>query len=291
VMTNCGDHTWAVEFDPAEVVVKLPNSRWADLTQDQTERDTTLWGVRSPEVIGILTGNPSDSGLELCGAINSHVRDLLGSNSLGDVSMPKVVMIASPAVGISMEMDHREDALRKALLKSTDELCEAGGQILVHPAHTTHYFAEEIAERAEKHGARFISMIDATVASLQKMGIGEIALLGTRYVTDFRLPWSAYSAALRGLTVHIPSEHGWEKIHDLGYEVQQRGPTAVCFNWMRDLLREEVPSTCKHVLLVMTEFTPVVRQLKARGRQGKILIDPIELYAEQIARTYLGLSE
>jgi len=134
-------------------------------------------------------------------------------------------------------------------------------------------------------------MIDATVASLRKMGIHEIALLGTRYVTDFTLPWSAYGDALRGLTVHVPSEEGWDKIHRLGYEVQQKGPTSLCFNWMRDLLREEVPATCEHVLLVMTEFTPVLRQLKARGRQGKILIDPIELYAEHIARIYLGLSD
>jgi hypothetical protein len=39
----------------------------------------------------------------------------------------------------------------------------------------------------------------------------------------------------------------------------------------------------------MTEFSSVVRQLKARGRQDKVLIDPIDIYGEAIAREYLGL--
>lgn len=58
---------------------------------------------------------------------------------------------------------------------------------------------------------------------------------------------------------------------------------------MRDLLRDDVPPSCQHVVLAMTEFSPVVRQLKTRGRQGKILIDPIDIYGEAIAREYLGL--
>jgi len=58
---------------------------------------------------------------------------------------------------------------------------------------------------------------------------------------------------------------------------------------MRDLLRNEVPANCKHVVLAMTEFSPVVRHLRSRGRRSKILIDPVDIYAEAIAREYLGL--
>lgn len=290
VMTNAGDFTWAVEFDPAELVLKLPESRWADIVQPQTEvEDPIRWGVRDPQTIGILTGNPSDSGLELCAAINHHVRQLLGRNSLGDVSMPKIVIVSTPQIGISMEMDQRESPLKGALLDGIDELCSAGAKILVHPAHTTHYFAAEIAARAAEKGARFLSIAEVTAAKLKAIGVKEIALLGTRYVTDFSQPWSVYKDAFEGIRIHTPSPSGWKKIHDLGYEVQQRGLTPLCFNWMRDLLREEVPSSCQHVVLAMTEFSPIVRRLKSRGRQGKNLIDPVNIYGRATAVEYLGL--
>jgi aspartate/glutamate racemase len=188
-----------------------------------------------------------------------------------------------------MEIDRREVPLRKALLNTVDELCSAGARILVHPAHTTHYFAPDITARALERGSWFLSMAEVLVSTLRKNGIKEIALLGTKYVTDFSEPWSVYRDAFHDLIVHTPSEVGWNKIHELGYEVQQRGPTPLCFNWMRDLLRDEVPTTCAHVVLAMTEFTPIVRRLKARGRQGKVLIDPLELYGEAIAHEYLGM--
>lgn len=290
VITNAGDFTWAVEFDPVELASTLAGVRWADVVQPEMEaEDPIRWGVRKPRTIGILTGNPSDSGWDLGATVNAHVRRLLKRNSLGDVSMPKIVVLSTPEIGISMEMDRREAPLRKALLKAVDELCTLGVRILAHPAHTTHYFAADIAARATDQGARFLSMAETIASRLRSMHIEEIALLGTKYVTDFDQQWSVYTNAFEGITVHTPSEAGWEKVHDLGYEVQQNGPTSICFNWMRDLLRDEVPSSCKHVVLAMTEFTPVVRRLKPRGLQGKVLIDPIDIYGEAIAREYLGL--
>jgi aspartate/glutamate racemase len=300
VMTNAGDYTWAVEFDPAELVLKLEGARWADIVQSAGENtaegaddgaDRLIWGVRDPKVIGILTGNPSDAGLALCAAINRHLRALMKENSLGDVSMPRIVILSSPQIGISMEMDKREAPLRKALLDGIDELCVAGAKILCHPAHTTHYFAPDMAARASKKGARFVSMVDATIAKLRAEGVSEIALLGTKYVTDFDGEWSVYRNRFDGIKVHTPSPDGWKKIRELGYEVQQHGPTTRCFNLMRDLLQDEVPRSCKHVVLAMTEFSPVVEKLKLKGRRGKILIDPVDVYGEVIAREYLGLRQ
>lgn len=217
VMTNAGDHTWAVEFDPAELVLKLPGARWAEIVQPQRQsQEQTFWGVREPETIGILTGNPCDSGLDLCNSVNKHIRDLLGKNSLGDVSMAKMIFVSAPQIGISMEMDRREVPLRRELVRAVDELCAAGAKLVVHPAHTTHYFASDIAARALEKGARFISMVDATVASLRLAGVKEIALLGTKYVTDFTQRWSVYKNAFESIDVHVPSPGGWKKIHDLG---------------------------------------------------------------------------
>jgi aspartate/glutamate racemase len=190
-----------------------------------------------------------------------------------------------------MEMDKREGPLRQALLDAADELCNDGAKILAHPANTTHHFANDIASRAKERGARFLSMAESTAKSLRSRGIEEIALLGTRYVTDFTQRWSAYKDVLKEFKVHTPSPEGWKKIHDLAYEVQQKGATSLAINWMRDLLRDEVPISCENVVLAMTEFTPIVRRLKTRGLQGKKLIDPMDIYAETIAYEFLGLEE
>jgi aspartate/glutamate racemase/prolyl-tRNA editing enzyme YbaK/EbsC (Cys-tRNA(Pro) deacylase) len=288
MMTNAGDHTWAVEFFASEVVERMPSASWEDISLEAvegTDRARVLVQDNSP--IGIITGNPSDSGLELCGAINTHIREFMGRDSLGDVSMPKIIMISRPQIGISMEMSQRERPLRAALLEAVDEICATGARIIAHPAHTTHYFGDEIAERASRYRAVFVSMAQATDGYVQRLGIRELALLGTQFVTDAASRWSVYNNAFQGVQVHRPSTLGWKKIHDLGYEVQQRGLTPLAFNWMRDLLRDEVPKNCEHVVLAMTEFAPVARQLRNRGRHGKNLIEPLDLYGEAIAREYM----
>lgn len=290
IMTNAGEHTWAVEFDPSELVLKLKGAIWSNIVKSDEQLKNSVTVERSePKTIGILTGNPSDSGLYLWEAVNHHLRLLMGQNSLGDVSMPKVIMLSAPQIGISMEMGERENPLRKAIIKAVDELCDAGANIIVHPAHTTHYFAADIADHSAKRGVKFISMAEETVKKIREKQIKEISLLGTRYVTDFTQKWSVYENAFSDIKVHTPSVKGWEKIHEIGYEIQQNGLTPRCFNWMRDLLQDEVPDSCKYVLLAMTEFTSVSKHIhpKSRVLNDKILIDPIDIYGEAIACQYL----
>jgi aspartate racemase len=236
-----------------------------------------------------LTGNPMDSGLDLCNYLNKYVREILKDNSLGDISMPKVIMISTPQIGISMEMDTREILLKKALLDTLNQLCIAGANIIAHPAHTTHYFAKDMALNAQDRGCIFISMVDVLVEKLRSTGIQEIALIGTSYMTDFDQSRSVYRDVFGDdIKVHRPSPNGWKKIHEIGYDVQQRGPSSRSRNLMRDVLKE-VPESCQYVVLVMTELWPVAQQLNKEGRHGKILIDPLEYYGEALARAYLGL--
>jgi aspartate/glutamate racemase len=290
VMTNAGEHTWAVEFDPSELVIKLKGASWADIIESsENSGDSKITKRIEPKTIGILTGNPSDSGLYLLEAINHHLRILMGKESLGDVSMPKVIMLLTPEIGISMEIAEREVPLRKSIIKAVDELCDAGANVIVHPAHTTHYFAPDISEHSAKRGAKFISIADVTVEWLKTNKIEEISILGTSYVTDFTQKWSIYANAFSDIKVHRPSVKGWEKIHEIGYEIQQKGLTPRCFNLMRDLLTDEVPKSCKYVLLAMTEFTSISKHIHKKSRilGDKILIDPIDIYGKAISHEYL----
>lgn len=299
VMTNAGDRTWGVEFD-VKAIVNHPVQEFKDkiifkageLVSPQIEEleSKDVWGVRGQrQTIGILTGNPPRSGLELCELIGNEVQKSLGRNSLGDVSMPPTLIQSMPEIGISMEIATRREALRRIMIKGVRRLCNQGADIIAHPAHTSSAFVEEMAKAAKLHKVEFISIADTLASYLTKSGIKEFALLGTRYVTDLNREGGIYAKALQGMTVHTTPDFIYEKIDELAFEVQQHGPTPKALNCLTDILRRGIPQTCSNVVLAMTEFTPVANMLKASGRQGKTLIDPMKIYAETIAHKYLGL--
>lgn len=237
--------------------------------------------------IGILTGNPSESGMELCRETMKQIRNIWPKDVT--LEMPDIVIISEPAIGISMEMNVRIDALRSAMLAGIKKLCELGAQILVHPAHSTSYFTPEIALLVAEYGADFLSIAAATKSDLDNRSVTEITLLGTSFVTDFSQPWSAYKGALSGLKIHTPSPKGLKVVHKPAYEVQSAGhDSPKALNWLRDLLRTEVPKDCRFVVLAMTEFTDVARLLGKQGSQGKVLIDPMESYGEAVAKAWFN---
>jgi aspartate/glutamate racemase len=299
VMTNAGDRTWGVEVD-IKAIVNHPVKEFGDkiifkagdLVAPQVEKveSKDVWGVRGPrKTIGILTGNPPRSGFELCELMGEEIQRSLGPNSLGDISMPPTLIRSVPEIGISMEIAARQEALRRIMIKEVRRLCNEGADIIVHPAHTSSAFAEEMKNAARQLKVEFISIADTLGVYLEKSGINEFALLGTKFVTDLSRKGNIYEKVFAGKTVHIPPDYIYEKINELAFEVQQHGATPQALNSLADILRKGIPEGCANVVLAMTEFTPVANKLKASGRQGKILIDPMKIYAEAIARKYLGL--
>jgi len=188
-----------------------------------------------------------------------------------------------------MEIATRQEALRRIMIKEVRRLCNEGADIIVHPAHTSSAFAEQMANAARQLKVEFISIADTLRPYLDKSGIQEFALLGTKFVTDLTRPGNIYAKAFEGMSVHTPPEFIYDKINELAFEIQQHGATPKAMNSLADILRRGVPEGCTNVVLAMTEFTPVANQIKAAGRQGKTLIDPMKIYAETIAHKYLGL--
>lgn len=299
VMTNAGNRTWGLEVDIRAIVNRHYKDfgdkisfKAGELVAPQVERmeSKDVWGVRGPrKTIGILTGNPPRSGFELSELIGDEVQRSLGRNSLGDISMPPTLIRSVPEIGISMEIATREEALRKLMIKEVRRLCNEGADIIVHPAHTSSAFAEQMADAARQLKVEFISIADTLGPYLNKSGIKEFAMLGTKFVTDFSRKGNIYAKAFEGMTVHVPPDFIYERINDLAFEVQQHGVTTQALNSLADILRRGVPEGCPNVVLAMTEFTPVASKIKASGRQGKTLIDPMKIYAETIAHKYLGL--
>lgn len=286
VMTNAGDLTWAVEFDVVDFIQKVDNAQVADIAEPDAENDAMLWGAREVQTIGILTGNAPESGMNLWRDINRHVRDLLGSLSCGDVSMPPVFVFSLPALGLTMELDRREQEIWPHLRKAVVDACRSGVRLLAIACHTTHYFTPQIREICDEYATEFVSVAEVLGEWLRYEGIEELALVGIRHVSGLR-DWSAYREPLKGLRVEELSDRAKELLDKLAYQVKSEGPNHPGLSRLRDILNKEVKSHT--VILALTELSILLSLQRKKGRSGRQIIDPLALYAEAIARKYLGL--
>lgn len=284
VMTNAGALTWAVEFHPRELVAKLPHACVADIAEPDPEEEPRLWGVKDDRPIGIITGNPPEAGMALWKLINDKVRAALGDGCCGDVSMPRVEVVSVPELGLSMELEARLGPVEAALEKATHELAGRGVRLLALPCNTTSFFAPRIHEWCAETPTRFLSMAEATGAWLRREGITEVALVGINYVADLG-HWSAYREPLDRMKIELLNPDALERVRELAYAVKAEGPNAHLLNKLRDILNIHVTST--HAILALTELSLLLEFQKGASR--KVLIDPMNLYAEALVREYLGL--
>lgn len=287
VMTNAGEFTWGVEFFADELARKVDNAVIGEIAEPDPQEAPRISGLRNPKSIGIITGNAPDSGIILWTKVNDWVRELLGRNSAGDVSMPPVVVHSIPEMGLSMELDLREEFVWNALREAISAVNRAGVHYLAIADNTTQYFTPQIRKLCTQAGIEYISMPEAVAAYLHREGHNKIALVGVRWVADFELKYSAYKEPLRDIEVERPSPESMDAMNDLAYQVKREGATETGLNRLRDILRQYVKSDV--VVLALTELSLLIDRQKRKG--AKTLIDPLEIYAETLARRYLGLTK
>jgi len=191
-----------------------------------------------------------------------------------------------PEMGLSMELDRREEFVWKALREAILAVSRAGVKFLAVADNTTQYFAPEIRILCGETGIEFVSLPEAVAAFLRREGHSKIALAGIRWVADFEQNYSAYREPLRGIEVERPGEEALQALSDLAYQVKREGATEAGLNRLRDILRQYVKSDV--VVLALTELSLLVD--RQRMKSTKTLIDPMNIYAEALARRYLGLA-
>jgi aspartate racemase len=284
VMTNAGALTWAVEFYPRELVLKLPQARVADIADPDPEEEPRLWGVKDDRPIGIITGNPPEAGMYLWQLINKKVREALADGCCGDVSMPRMEIVSVPEMGLSMELEARFTPVQSALENAARELASRGVKLLALPCNTTSFFTPQMHDWCAGTKTRFVSMAEETGAWLRREGVREVALVGINYVADLGY-WSAYREPLAGMKIEVLNGEALGRVRELAYDVKAEGPNAHLLNKLRDILNRYVKSA--HAVLALTELSLLLEFQK--GASKKVLIDPMNLYAEALAREYLGL--
>ncbi len=284
VMTNAGDLTWAVEFHAQELVGALENVLVADIAEaDPEERPRPPSGRPG---IGIVTGNLPESGMALWSRLNGRVRELLGDDNLGDISMPRVLLHSLPELGLSMELSSRCEPVWDALAPAAEGLLREGARLLAVACNTTHYFTPKLRELCRSQGAEFVSMPEAVAALLRARGVEKVGLIGIRPVADLGR-WSAYREALAGFDVERPGERAMGRIDDLAYQVKQDGANEEGLTRLRDILRAEFESDT--IVIALTELSLLAERQRKAGRSGKTLIDPLSVYADALAARWLGV--
>jgi len=288
MMTNAGDHTWAIEFDPSLMVSVFNSPIVSRITKISDVEATTVDSgfqfdsMSETKHIGIITGNGPDSGKALWSEINKKFVEYYGNNFMGDISLPKVTVISIPAMGLSMELDKREGAVWLALSEAIQQLRSVNVDILVLACHTTHYFTEKIRSLFEFDGKKFISIAEATIEHIKEKQLNDIAVLGISFVADLN-SYSIYKD-LNALTIEDISEKTMRRFHELGYEVKKMRNNHTAFQKFNSLLKKEIKA--KNVVIALTELSILWMNRKDSWQPNKEIIDPLDVYAKRIVFEY-----
>jgi aspartate/glutamate racemase len=285
VMTNAGDLTWGVELRAQDLADRLDHVSIGEVSMIDPEEPRPFAAQSARPTIGIITGNAPESGIALWNHVNEHVRGFLGVACYGDVSMPRVIVDSIPELGQSMELAARSEPVWDALRRACVDLCRAQARVIGLACNTTQYFTPRLREICGEYGAEFVSMPEAVALSLRNEGVKQVGLIGISYVTDLD-GWSAYGSALAGIDVELPDESIVGRIEELAYLVKAEGANQRGLNGLRDLSRR---FHSKHLVLALTELSVLLDLQKRPGRSGKVLIDPLAVYAEALASRFLGV--
>lgn len=286
MMTNAGDYVWGVEFFVDDYVRVVPDAVVGSIAVRSPKRAGSHTPPHPIRPIGIITGNAPESGIALWTAINDAVRSILGEECLGDLSMPPVIVRSLPEMGLTMELDTRHTFVWSRMSIAVHDLCRDGARLLAVPCNTSHFFCPAIREIAGSYGAEFVSIAEVTADWLTRRGVRKAALVGINYVSDLG-PWSGYRAAFQDFELEPLGARAASRLHKLAYRVKVEGATEACVNQLRDILRDEV--TSDYVILALTELSILLDRQRNPGRSGRIILDPLDIYARAVACKYLEI--
>ena len=268
MMTNAGDSTWAIEFDPRELVAS-ENFLIADVASvHETEADRLS--------VGILTGNAPESGALLWDLINKKSREKLGEEYKGDISNPRVHVTSAPFMGWTMELSQREKFIEERVLQEVRELEELGAKKIGIACNTTQYFNTKIMDALSKGDADYVSLPDTVERYVDNLDGEKVYVVGIGEVMS-NSRWSGFQFLHSKKNVIVPDEDQIEFITRLAYQVKETGVTPRTYQMFRSVIRR---APTEKVLLMLTELSMIMSVYSRKQVVGHQVIDSMELYAE-----------
>ena len=167
--------------------------------------------------IGIISGSGPEAGLDLHAKVLHAQRTLLGEHYRGDLDAPRVVTIAEPRLGLSMELPDHEDDVWTALEAAARQLAPQV-DVFAIACNTLNAYAERL--RALTLDAELITVADVCAAFAASRGLDRLGLLGAAPVTDLGA-WSAYAALLPDVDLVTPQRPA--ELHQLIHDIKLAG--------------------------------------------------------------------
>jgi len=284
MMTNAGDLAWGIEFRPAELIAYLPNAQVAHVVAEEADKST------SAPVLGILTGNGPESGMELWRRINAAVQ-AGGRQFRGDTNFPTVTVASLPGMGMSMELSLREQEVREVVLQGIDTLADAGATVIGVACNTTQFFSEDIRARCAARGITFVSLVDSVRKLLRRQGAATFDLIGIGPVVDLER-WSDFRRLTGEFDVVVPSPREINEITRIAYHVKAKADktSGSSVSRLHQVLSRSTSTNTS--LIALTELSVTLAEhprVKTRleAESGKVIIDSLTALAEDMAAHYL----
>jgi len=277
MMTAASHRRWGIEFKIDELIDILPNTLIEDVVIEDTKFEI------KKHKIGILTGNPPESGILLWEMINERIRNNFSGFFLGDISFPEFVIESIPEMGLSMELDLRFEEIKEVVDKGITNLCEQGATIVCIASNITQFFLEMSKEICTKHEAIYVSIPETIDQYLKKNMITEFDFLGGNYVSDFK-KWSAFKNLNADFTLNLPKEEVISEINEIAFEVKKNVVSSKGINKLRDLINYSTKSN--NIVLASTELSILFKSQKNKRRSNKMYYDTLTILAEAIGDLY-----
>lgn len=287
MMTNAGEHTWALEFDAKALIAAVQKTAPEVLVTTIAERMGKDHKLPS---FGIITGNGPESGMALWRYINETIHKKLSADGRlhGDLSYPKVLVHSLPEMGLSMELAQREEMVWQVIAQALAQLCNNGVTHIALACNTTPYFTARIVEFCQPYEVTFISIAEATEQYIRQRELDDITIIGIPVVAGLG-QYSAYKA-LAGLNIKAVSERVFSDLQEFGYLVKRLGDKeqdAKAMNKLQHIINVGVATP--RVLIALTEISVFMQRFpKFKGQiKNKEIIDPLPIYGEALAECYL----
>lgn len=168
--------------------------------------------------IGIITGSGPEAGVDLWSKVVEEAKSLLGDGYLGDLDAPRVHIVSSPSLGLSMELEQFDIVIWPEIRRIFEGLSQKVDYISI-ACNTLNYYSRQL--ETCPFDARLISVTDVAREHLQRFGRKTVALLGAAPVTKMDR-WSAYLPLQEEFEIETPADTAL--LHQVIYDVKRIGP-------------------------------------------------------------------
>ena len=219
--------------------------------------------------IGLIGGSGPEAGADLLVKVIEETKNLMGERYTGDLDGPRVRIISSPILGLSMELEANDLVVWPELERVFSDIADQTDYVAI-ACNTLNYYERQI--KAKPRDAALISVGDVVEHYLVENGHSSVALLGSEPVTQMD-SWSAYHRLAENFNVEVPEKTS--DLHQIIYDVKQYGGNdASVIQRLGDLIGGLQGKT---VLLACTEL-PLIAYENTR----KDLVDVTRLLARRL---------